>query len=376
MFSACVLLMLNSLFFSLRLSGGGGSFPRPLKAEEERMYLERMAQGDMEARNTLIEHNLRLVAHIIKKYYTQSGDQDDLISIGTIGLIKGITTFKADKNVRLATYASRCIENEILMHFRSQKKLAGEVSLSDSLDSDGDGNSLSLMDVISVDDNMLEELDARDACVKVRRCVERCLDEREGMIITLRYGLGGKTPLTQREIAAQCGISRSYVSRRAYCKRGRYTQRQGRSYSGCAERDPLAGQAPVVAFVPEFDYTKLDKGREIMEQKIRTAWDEEQENWYFSAPKAAPSKCRPAMAGRERIDEISGAWPGMPARQYEGLKGLQKEHLGDNMSTMELVLNMLAEEPNAERSRGKRPEGIEESRRVAQEGGCVAGEEA
>ena len=113
-----------------------------------------------------------------------------------------------------------------------------------------------------------------------------------------------------------------------------------------------------------------------MEQKIRTAWDEEQENWYFSAPKAAPSKCRPAMAGRERIDEISGAWPGMPARQYEGLKGLQKEHLGDNMSTMELVLNMLAEEPNAERSRGKRPEGIEESRRVAQEGGCVAGEEA
>ncbi|BDF70086.1 hypothetical protein CE91St41_26870 [Oscillospiraceae bacterium] len=114
MFSACVLLMLNSLFFSLRLSGGGGSFPRPLKAEEERMYLERMAQGDMEARNTLIEHNLRLVAHIIKKYYTQSGDQDDLISIGTIGLIKGITTFKADKNVRLATYASRCIENAIL----------------------------------------------------------------------------------------------------------------------------------------------------------------------------------------------------------------------------------------------------------------------
>lgn len=115
MFTAWILLMLNSLFFTLRLSGGGsGSFPRPLKAEEERMYLERMAQGDLEARNILIEHNLRLVAHIMKKYYTPNGDQDDLISIGTIGLIKGISTFKPDKNVRLATYASRCIENAIL----------------------------------------------------------------------------------------------------------------------------------------------------------------------------------------------------------------------------------------------------------------------
>ena len=121
MLSAWILLMLNSLFFSLRVSDGGGSFPRPLKADEERMYLERYAAGDLEARNVLIEHNLRLVAHIVKKYYTQSSNQDDLISIGTIGLIKGISTFKADKNVRLATYASRCIENEILMHFRSQE---------------------------------------------------------------------------------------------------------------------------------------------------------------------------------------------------------------------------------------------------------------
>ena len=171
MLSAWILLMLNSLFFSLRLSDGGGSFPRPLKAEEEKRYLERYAAGDMEARNVLIEHNLRLVAHIIKKYYTQTGSQDDLISIGTIGLIKGISTFKPDKNVRLATYASRCIENEILMHFRSQKKLQGEVSLSDTLDSDGEGNALSLMDVISVDDDMLDNLDARDSCLKVRKCV-------------------------------------------------------------------------------------------------------------------------------------------------------------------------------------------------------------
>ena len=167
----------------------------------------------MEARNVLIEHNLRLVAHIVKKYYTQSSNQDDLISIGTIGLIKGISTFKADKNVRLATYASRCIENEILMHFRSQKKLQGEVSLSDTLDGDGDGNSLSLMDVISVDDDMLENLDARDSCIQVRQYVERCLSDREKMIITMRYGLNNQPPKTQREIAAQSGISRSYVSR-------------------------------------------------------------------------------------------------------------------------------------------------------------------
>lgn len=209
-----MLLMLNNLFLTLRLSGGeGGSFPRPLKAEEERMYLERMIQGDMEARNTLIEHNLRLVAHIVKKYYTPNGDQEDLISIGTIGLIKGITTFKPDKNVRLATYTSRCIENEILMYFRSQRKLQGEVSLSDSLDSDGDSNSLSIMDTISVDDNMLEELNTRDSCAKVRKCVASCLDEREAMVITMRYGLSNEHPLTQREIAAKCGISRSYVSR-------------------------------------------------------------------------------------------------------------------------------------------------------------------
>ena len=213
MLSAWILLMLNSLFFSLRVSDGGGSFPRPLKADEERMYLERYAAGDLEARNVLFEHYLRLVAHIVKKYYTQSSNQDDLISIGTIGLIKGISTFKADKNVRLATYASRCIENEILMHFRSQKKLQGEVSLSDTLDGDGDGNSLSLMDVISVDDDMLENLDARDSCIQVRQYVERCLSDREKMIITMRYGLNNQPPKTQREIAAQSGISRSYVSR-------------------------------------------------------------------------------------------------------------------------------------------------------------------
>jgi len=214
MLSAGILLLLHNFFFPLRLSGGVfSSFPRPLKPEEERECLARLAQGDLEARNTLIEHNLRLVAHIVKKYYTPNGDQDDLISIGTIGLIKGISTFKPEKNVRLATYASRCVENEILMHFRAQRKLQGEVSLSETLDGDGEGNALSLMDVIRVEDTMLEDLDTRESCARVLRYVDECLDEREADIIRMRYGLGGRQPLTQREIAAQCGISRSYVSR-------------------------------------------------------------------------------------------------------------------------------------------------------------------
>jgi len=214
MLSALTLLIMNGLIFTLRLSGNCGSFPRPLKPEEERRCLEAAAAGDQEARNELIEHNLRLVAHIMKKYYTQTGDQDDLISIGTIGLIKAINTYNPDRNIKLATYASRCIENEILMHLRKVKRSAGEVSLSEALDTDQDGNSLSLMDVIRVDDNMLEELDARDACQKVRLCVAQCLTPREREIITLRYGLSGTAPQTQREIAARCGISRSYVSRR------------------------------------------------------------------------------------------------------------------------------------------------------------------
>ena len=214
MIPAWILLLFNQFFFTLRLSGGGnGSFPRPLKAEEERNYLELAAQGDLEARNKLIEHNLRLVAHIVKKYYTPNGDQDDLISIGTIGLIKGISTFKPDKKGRLATYASRCIENEILMHFRSQRKSQGEVSLSDAIDGEGEGNALSLMDTIRVDDNMLEDLDPKDACLRVRQYVRQCLEPREAAVIALRYGLNERTPLTQREVAAQCGISRSYVSR-------------------------------------------------------------------------------------------------------------------------------------------------------------------
>lgn len=193
--------------------GGSDTLPTPLPKEEEAAAIARLEQGDEEARKTLIEHNLRLVVYIARRFENTGINIEDLISIGTIGLIKGISTFKADKNVRLATYASRCIENEILMYFRSQRKLQGEVSLTETLETGGDGNSLSLMDVLAVDDDLLEELDTRDACRKVRRCVQTCLTPRERLVITLRYGLDERPPRTQREIAAQCGISRSYVSR-------------------------------------------------------------------------------------------------------------------------------------------------------------------
>lgn len=213
MLSTAMMLLKSSLFLSLHLTGNISSFPKPLSAEEEQVYLARSVQGDLEARNVLVEHNMRLVAHIIKKYYVSAADQDDLISIGTIGLIKGISSYKPEKNVRLATYAARCIENEILMHFRSQKKQQGEVSLSDSLETDKDGNDLYLMDVVGVEDTMLDDLDAQESQFLVRRLVDQCLTDREADIIRQRYGLGGKKPRTQRELAQEYGISRSYVSR-------------------------------------------------------------------------------------------------------------------------------------------------------------------
>ena len=214
MFTAWILLMLNSLFFTLRLSGGGsGSFPRPLKAEEERMYLERMAQGDLEARNILIEHNLRLVAHIMKKYYTPNGDQDDLISIGTIGLIKAINTFRADKNIKLATYASRCIENEILMFLRKNSSQRTEVSFDEPLNTDWDGKELLLSDVLGTEgDVVLRPIEA-DADRKLLSDAVGMLSQRERAIITMRFGLWGQKELTQKEVADRLGISQSYISR-------------------------------------------------------------------------------------------------------------------------------------------------------------------
>lgn len=205
-------MLLGGVLLMLRLSPGG-SFPSPLSVEEERRYLMLWQDGDVAARNVLVEHNLRLVAHIIKKYYTQTNDTEDLISIGTIGLIKGINTYKPDRGIRLATYASRCIENEILMHFRSQKKTMGDVSLSDVLDTDGDGNSLSLMDVLAQNDEMSDRIGELELCGKLKALVSSALNEREARIIKLRYGLDGSPPMTQRETAKVCGISRSYVSR-------------------------------------------------------------------------------------------------------------------------------------------------------------------
>ena len=213
MLEAAFLLLMNSLLLMLRIAPGD-SFPKPLSREEEEKYLERWAQGDIESRNGLVEHNLRLVAHIIKKYFTQSEDAEDLISIGTIGLIKGINTYKPEKGVRLATYASRCIENEILMHFRANKKSAGDLSLSDALDVDSEGNGLSVMDVVATEEDLADTLGSQELCGSLRSCIAETLDAREAQIIQLRYGLDGKAPRTQRETAKLCGISRSYVSRR------------------------------------------------------------------------------------------------------------------------------------------------------------------
>ena len=202
-------LMLGALLYSLQLNPG--SYPKPLTEEEEWYYLQKSREGDLEARNILIERNLRLVAHIMKKYYAQTSDQEDLISIGTIGLIKGITTFDPEKGARLATYAARCVENEILMHFRSRKKSAQDVSLSDYIETGTDGAALSLMDVVSEDCDLTEQVINRETALQLHEAVENCLTEQERRVIELRYGLSGQTPLRQREVAGITGISRSYV---------------------------------------------------------------------------------------------------------------------------------------------------------------------
>ena len=208
---AAVWLILSGLLYSLQLQTG--SFPKPLTKEEEAHYLALSAQGDLEARNILIERNLRLVAHIMKKYYAHTADQEDLISIGTIGLIKGIESFDASKGAKLATYAARCVENEILMHFRSQKKNAQDVSLSDYIETGTDGAALSLMDVVAQDEDLMERVSDREDLRKVIRAVDQVLSPQEKQVILLRYGLGGNPPQRPREVAKVTGISRSYVSR-------------------------------------------------------------------------------------------------------------------------------------------------------------------
>ena len=204
--------LLSKMLFLVLSVVNSGSFPKPLSAKEERQALAAMAQGDKGARQRLIEHNLRLVAHIIKKHYAGARDQEDLVSIGTIGLIKAVDTFDARKGPRLATYAARCIENEILMYFRAAKKTERDVLLSEPIDSDSEGHPLTLMDVLAREDTLAEDLERRMALSRLGEYINDCLEPRERQIICLRYGLGG-APLTQWQVAERLGISRSYVSR-------------------------------------------------------------------------------------------------------------------------------------------------------------------
>ena len=200
------------LYFALHLTASG-SFPRPLTAAQERECLQKIKEGDQQARDYFIEHNLRLVAHIIKKYYASYKEQEDLISIGTIGLIKAVGTFDSNKGIRFATYASRCIENEILMHFRGRKKYAQDLYIQDPIDVDTDGNALTLMDIMAQDGDILEDVDRKLKSDRLHSYINQALDAREQQVIRLRYGLDGKAPMAQREVAALLGISRSYVSR-------------------------------------------------------------------------------------------------------------------------------------------------------------------
>ncbi len=205
-------LFRNMIFFALHL-GSPNLFPKPLSKKEEKEMIEKMLSGDEKAKNKLIEHNLRLIVHIIKKYYSNYSDQDDLVSIGTIGLIKGINSFRPDKGTRLATYCSRCIENEILMHFRSQKKTAQDVSMNDPIDTDCEGNPLTLADIIYTEDTIVDDIYEKSCSSKLRKLINEIENEREKTIIILRYGLNDNEPMTQQEVADLLGISRSYVSR-------------------------------------------------------------------------------------------------------------------------------------------------------------------
>lgn len=211
MWEGLLSLLSQMVFFVLHVTGGS-SFPKPMSAREEREAFAAMRAGDPAARQKLIERNLRLVAHIIKKHYGSARDQEDLVSIGTIGLIKAVDTFDAQKGPRLATYAARCIQNEILMHFRSEKKTAQDLSLSEPIDTDSEGRPLTLMDVLAEEDTIPDDLDRKVSLEKLSRYLDECLDAREREVIRLRYGLGCPA-LAQWQVAERLKISRSYVSR-------------------------------------------------------------------------------------------------------------------------------------------------------------------
>ncbi len=212
-----ILTLLYQFFSRLFLCGlhvsHKNAFPPPLSGQEEAALLERMKNGDEQARNSLIEHNLRLVVHIVKKYYAIGHNQDDLISIGTIGLIKAVSTFKPEKGSKLTTYAARCIENEILMYFRSLRKSAQDVYISDPIDIDKDGNALTVGDLLSDEVDIVENIDKKIKLEQLSRICESALTKREWEILSYRYGLNDREELTQHELAKRLGISRSYVSR-------------------------------------------------------------------------------------------------------------------------------------------------------------------
>ncbi len=212
MFELLSFVFQNLTFFALHLKNMN-SFPKPLSSKKERELLEKMHKGDKAARNSLIEHNLRLVSHIVKKYYSEYDEQEDLISLGTVGLIKGIDSFDIEKGARLVTYAARCIENEILMYFRAKKKDANLVSVNEPIDSDSEGNPLTLIDVIYTEDTISDDIDLKNKVRRLYELVEAISDEREREIIIQRYGLYNTKAYTQREIADKMNISRSYVSR-------------------------------------------------------------------------------------------------------------------------------------------------------------------
>lgn len=205
-------ILSNLFFFALHVDSRN-VFPKPLSKKEEEEYFKLMGKGDSNARTKLIEHNLRLVAHIIKKYYSNIKEQDELISIGTIGLIKAVSTFDYSKGNRFATYASRCIENEILMHFRAKKKSSSDIYIDEPIETDKDGNQLALSDIIGDDEDIIEKIDLSIRSGQLYKFLEQCLDSREMEVIKLRYGLYGCYPLTQREVSDKLNISRSYVSR-------------------------------------------------------------------------------------------------------------------------------------------------------------------
>lgn len=213
-FSMSSLIALSQVMFGVGYIQGGNLFPEPLTPEEEKIYLERMKNGDEDARNILIERNLRLVAHVAKKYSSTNVDQDDLISIGSIGLIKGINSFDIDKNFKLATYIAKCIENEILMHLRSNKKRAGDVYLNEPIGKDKDDNEVTLQEVLENNErNVEDEVDLKFKVKNLYEKMKKLLKDREKLIIELRFGLNGDKPRTQKEIAKMMNISRSYVSR-------------------------------------------------------------------------------------------------------------------------------------------------------------------